>query len=291
MILRASFSIQTDDTAVSAMSIQTEPEPEAPVMVTSDAEIQTDDIDDDLSTTSSPHNEEDENLASLASSSSTLVPPTPKPKPAALPSHTHDLPPAYAQVTNQDQNELALRVANETLRKWHKGLKLPIEAVEGGISEDAVEDWKALKEELGVECTAIDRLVEESVRANQQHQHQPTRSKDRQSRRRSRFYNIYNTYVYGSGGDPERGGGSLMSNGQFLLCCGMVALAFCAGQIMAPSSNSVPGGATYYDRAAWSSFNSMPPSGEGFPGDSAAVWSIIGRFGGDAARNIRGWPT
>lgn len=265
------------------MDVQTdpEPEPEVPVKVTSEMETQTDDIDEDQSLPSTPPNE-DENLASLASSSSTLVPPTPKPKPASLPPtlHTHDLPPAYAQVTHEDQSELALRVANETLRKWHRGLKLPIEAAPSGISEDAVEDWKALKEELGVECTAIDRIIEETVRTSA--------ARAKQARRRSRFYNIYNTYVYGR--DPEARGAPLLSNGQFLLCAGAVFLAFCAGQIMAPANN-VPGGVTYYDRAAWSSFNSIHPSGEGFAGDSAAVWDIIGRFGGDAARNIRGWPT
>ena len=106
-------------------------------------------------------------------------------------------------------------------------------------------------------------------------------------RKSGRFYNIYNTYVYG---DPD--GGSVIKNGQLLICVGASALvAFLMGQAMAPQY-SIPGGPTYYDRAAWSSFNSMQAAGEGFTGDStAAVWTFLGRLGGGAARTLRGWPT
>ncbi|KAI0671802.1 hypothetical protein C8Q78DRAFT_1189665 [Trametes maxima] len=276
-IITASFSVQTEDTAVSTMSIQTEPEPipAPPVHVTVDAEIQTEEVQTDRT-------EEDDDA--LASSSSTLLPPTPKAQHEHLHPHNHDLPPAYNQVANQDPDELALRVANETLKTWHKGLKFPIVPISGGISEDAVEDWKALKEELGVECAAIDRLVEESSHTGQPRS--PRDGKAPARPRKSRFYNIYNTYVYG---DPD--GGSVMKGGQLLICVGASALvAFLMGQAMAPQY-SIPGGATYYDRAAWSSFNSMQASGEGFSGDStAAVWGILGRLGGGAVRTLRGWP-
>ena len=175
-----------------------------------------------------------------------------------------------------------MRAAEETIKKWHPGLKMPIAPVPEGISEDAIEDWKALKQELGVECAAIDKLVEESARSSQ-----PRSPRDGKGRRKSgRFYNIYNTYVYG---DPD--GGSFMKGGQLLICVGASALvAFLMGQAMAPQY-AIPGGATYYDRAAWSSFNSMQASGEGFSGDStAAVWGILGRLGGGAVRTLRGWP-
>ena len=222
----------------------------------------------------------------MSSSSSTLRPPTPKAQPFDKEhEHHHDLPPSYNQVAGQDQDELAVRVANETLRKWHKGLKLPIEPLRGGISEDAIEDWKALKEELGVECSAIEKLVEESARTGL-----PRPSKGARARHRGRFYNIYNTYVYGD----KEGGSSwpLLSGGQFLFCIGAsAAVAFLIGHAMAPQY-AIPGGATYYDRAAWASFNSIQAAGEGFPGDSsAAFWSFLGKVGGDAARSLRGWPT
>ena len=64
-----------------------------------------------------------------------------------------DLPPAYNQVaghahthshphthTDAHDDELAVRVANETLAQWHKDLKLSIEPLRAGISEDAVEE-------------------------------------------------------------------------------------------------------------------------------------------------------
>ncbi|EED78026.1 predicted protein [Postia placenta Mad-698-R] len=182
-----------------------------------------------------------------------------------------------------DRDALAIRVANETLKKWHKGLKLPIEPIVGGVSVDAIEDWKALKEELGVECSAIDRIVEESAKTGLP---RTPKEGEHPRRRRSRFYNIYNTYFYG---DPE--GGSYMPTSQFLFCIGAsAAVAFVVGQAMAPQY-VVPGGATYYDRAAWSSFNSIQASGEGFGSDGAAVWSFLGKLGGGAARTLRGWPT
>ncbi|TFK92674.1 hypothetical protein K466DRAFT_623659 [Polyporus arcularius HHB13444] len=277
-ILTASFSVQTEEAPVSTMFTQTEPEPEPippPVVITVEREIQTDEVQPEASTSGQTTEDEDD---ALASSSSTLLPPTPKAKHDHLLPHGHDLPPAYDKVTGED---LAVRVANETIKAWHPGLTLPIGPLVGGISEEAIEDWKALKEELGVECTAIDKLVEESARSAQ-----PPRSSREKRRKSSRFYNIYNTYVYG---DPD--GGSLGS-GQLLICLGASALvAFLMGQAMAPQY-AVPGGATYYDRAAWASFNSMQAAGEGFSGDgSAAVWSFLGRLGGDAARTLRGWPT
>ncbi|OCH85171.1 hypothetical protein OBBRIDRAFT_860400 [Obba rivulosa] len=282
-VVPVSFSVQTDDLPpVISMSIQTEPEPEASVQVrnTVDVEIQTDAFPAETSSPTPPLVEDEDE--SMASSSSTLLPPTPKAQPRSLPPHTHsDLPPSYTQVAGQDTDALALRVANETLKQWHKGLKLPIEPVAGGISEEAAEDWKALKEELGVECTAIDKLIEESSKNSQPRAPKTPRS------RRGRFYNIYNTYVYGG----DRDGGSLVSTGQFLFCIGVsAAVAFLVGQAMAPHQ-SIPGGPTYYDRVAWSAFNSMQHAGEGFPGDGAALWNVLGRMSGGAVRNIRGWPT
>ncbi|KAI0749810.1 hypothetical protein C8Q80DRAFT_648387 [Daedaleopsis nitida] len=274
-ILTASFSVQTEEPPVSTTSIQTElePTPIPAVVITVEREIQTDEWQPEVS--SSGQSTEDEDDA-LASSSSTLLPPTPRAQSEHLHPHTHDLPPAYDKVTGED---MALRVANETLKTWHPGLKLPIEPLVGGISEDVVEDWKALKEELGVECAAIEKLVEESARAGPG-QARSSREGRAGRRKSGRFYNIYNTYVYG--GDPDSGSGSgSIIGGQLLICVGASALvAFLMGQAMAPQY-SIPGGVTYYDRAAWSSFNSMQAAGEGFAGDSTtAVWSFLGRLGG-----------
>jgi hypothetical protein len=268
------------------MSIQTDPEPVPTPVVTAEMEIQTDAPELEPSTSGSPRAEEDDE--NMASSSSTVLPPTPKAQGDER-LESHDLPPSYTQVAGQDHDQLAIRVANETLKKWHKGLKLPIEPVPGGISEDAVEDWKALKEELGLECSAIDRLVESSERTGL----------PRGSKRRSRFYNIYNTYVYGdkAGGGPSSSpAGGLLTNGQFLFCIGAsAAVAFLVGSFMASSPQyAIPGGPTYYDRAAWTSFYSIQTLGEGFPGDGsrAAFWGFLGRLGASGlARTMQNRPT
>ena len=278
-VITASFSVQTDERPLASMDIQTdpepEPEPETRNMVS--MEIQTDEPEP------LPANALGlEDVDSMASSSSTLLPPTPKQKAEELQDHENDLPPDYHQVTSQEREELAIRVAEETVKQWHHGLKLPIQPIPGGVSLETAEDWKALKEELGVECSVIDKLVEESQRNGG-----GRRDSERSGRRKSsRFYNVYNTYVYG--GDSE--GSSVLSTSQLLFCVGVsAAVAFVVGQATAPQY-AIPGGLTPYDRAAWSSFNSIRATGEGFPGDGAAVWDFIGRIGGGAARTLRGLP-
>ncbi|KAI8969509.1 hypothetical protein BD414DRAFT_525819, partial [Trametes punicea] len=71
-IITASSSIQTEETPVSYMSIQTEPEPipPSPVLITVDVEVQTDEA-----FSGQPTEEDDD---ALASSSSTLLPPRPR---------------------------------------------------------------------------------------------------------------------------------------------------------------------------------------------------------------------
>ena len=251
----SSLSVQTLELPIMSMEIQTDPEPVTPPTTTHEMEIQT----------------EESELASMASSSATIVPATPRPE------HVHDSPPTYGQAVGHDHDQLAKQVADETLKKWHPGLKLPIKPLPAGVSEDAIADWKALKEELGVECGAIDRIVENSARTGLTRDGKVPRS---------RFYNIYNTYVYGGKGY------ALLSTSQIMFVVGATAAtAFLLGQAMTPNPSPL-GGPTYYDRAAWSSFNSIQAVGEGFPGDgSTAFWSILGRIGGGAARTLRGFPT
>jgi hypothetical protein len=273
-ILTASFSTQTDEPLVQTLAIQTVPEPLPPPKVTIDTEIQTEEVAVEISRSPSP----DE---AMASSSSTVVPPTPKPAIATL--HP-DLPPAYNQVTEQDQDEQKWRVAAETLKHWHKGVNVPFEPVPGGVSEDAVEHWKSLQDELGIGCMVVDEVIATSEKTGQ-----PRSTKD--GKRRSKFYNIYNTYVYGHGKDgPSSFPTSFAS--QIALCMGASAFVVLAlGPYVIPYY-AIPGGPTYYDRSAWHAFNSMQATGEGFSPDSAtAVWSFIGRVGDGAARIARGWPT
>ena len=77
-----------------------------------------------------------------------------------------------------------------------------------------------------------------------------------------------------------------------MLFVGATALVLLAAAPYMAPQYAVPGGATYYDRAAWNSFNSIHAGGEMFaPDGTAAVWNFIGRVGGGAARIARGWPT
>jgi hypothetical protein len=269
-----------------SMSIQTDTESSSSSAVATERDVQEDDP--------------------MASSSATLLPPTPRQQNDLL-LHPHDLPPAYNQ-DDEDDDEREWRLAAETLKKWHRGAKIPFDSKTGGafpqaISEDAVMEWKMLKEELGIDCAVIDKIIAASQRTGlprsaftggrlpHSHSHTHTHSEetsDEEGSPKSRFYNIYNTYVYGT----SRDGTVPNFPTQFLLGIGATALLFLAmGPYMVPHY-AVPGGPTYYDRTAWHSFNAMQAAGEGFsPDGTAAVWSVLGRIGGRAARIAGGWPT
>jgi len=271
-IIRASFSTQTDEPSVEAFSVQTDPEPIPTPRVTIEMEIQTDETEEEPSRSPSPHTAE-----SMASSSSTIVPPTPKAHPQPLESAHSDQPPAYNQINSQEQEERDWR---GVLRRWHEGATIPPEPIPGGLSEDAVEEWKALKDELGIGCMVIDKAIERSDKTSG-----PRSTKDGKPRG-NRFYNIYNTYIYG-----EKGIAAGYAS-QAALWVAATALVFLAvGQYTNPVYY-IPGGPTYYDRQAWNAFNTMQAAGEGFGYDgTATVWNFLGRVGDGAARITRGWPT
>jgi hypothetical protein len=296
-ILSASSGTQTD-TSLASASISTQTDISIP-RVTMEVEVQTE--EPNISRSPSPQ-EDDE---ALASSSSTVLPPTPKAKSSPLdlltPNSPTDLPPSYNQVTSESPfrdllhlldtedpsfshipdpaKRRDLCIAVETLRSWHNGLKIPLRSPVG-VSAEVLEDWRALKAEVGIGCRVFDRALEDAASSAASSQ-----------RKSSRFYNIYNTYVYG--GDRMAGKlpwGGLASHA--LLCVGASAAVFFAMSPFLAHQYVVPGGPTYYDRAAWSSFNTMHATGEGFSSEgTAAVWNILGRLGGGAARIARGWPT
>ncbi|KAF8910537.1 hypothetical protein CPB84DRAFT_1763906 [Gymnopilus junonius] len=274
--IKVAFSIQTDEIP------QPKALPPPPPRITVEMEIQTEteEVAEEPSRSPSPGHDE-----SMASSSSTIVPPTPKQQPL----HKHlefDEPPAYTPEMELEEREW--RAAAEALKKWHHGVKIPFEPVAGGISEETAEEWKALKHELGVECTVIDKIVEGSERV--QRPRDPTKP-----RRSGRFYNIYNTYIYGNHKGPSSSSATFPTDllRQGIVFAGASALVILAiTPYISPPTATIPGGLTYYDRAAWNSFNSMPRAGEGFvPDGTAAVWNFLGRVGGGAARLARGWPT
>ncbi|KAJ7196768.1 hypothetical protein GGX14DRAFT_504610 [Mycena pura] len=205
-----------------------------------------------------------------------------------------DAPPAYKkELSPEEQEEHDWRVTVATLKKYHPGARVE-EGVPGGVSLDALEDWRALKEELGVSCLVVDKVLENSPRTGLPRV--PT-DVEGPRRRGGRFYNIYNTYVYGMGpkAHAQSNANPLPAIPAPILWVGGTVLVFLmlGPSVMIPYY-SVPGGATYYDRAVWSSFNSVRYAGEGFASDNSgteAVWNFIGRVGGGAARMVRGWPT
>ena len=250
-VLTASFSIQTD------------PEPSPPPKVTIEVEIQTEpETEPEPSRSPSP----DE---AMASSSSTVLPPTPKP---ALDNLHPDLPPSYTTVTEDEQK---WRVAAETLKHWHHGINVPFEPVEGGVSEEVIEQWKVLQDELGIGCMVVDKVIATSEK----------RRPAKDGKRHSKFYNIYNTYVYGQGKD----GPSSIPWSQLAMCCGVTCITLVTlSPFLIPQQYFVPGSPTYHDRSAWTAFNTMGPGGDGFTTDGgASLWNFLG----GAARMARGWPT
>lgn len=362
------------------MEVQTDPPPPSPKRVTTEMEIQTDFPEDEsIPATTGTATPQGEGLESLASSSSTILPPTPKPHTRSL-SLGEDEPPTYNQVAAQRaEEEKERRVVNEALARWHVGAKLrslvassldhthshghkrrrggggqeegqeeedraldgvEVEPVEGGIAEDLVEEWKALKEELGVECLVIDKILEQSSKiprgSTPGSSSSATATDDKGKRRSGRFFNIYNTYVYGSSDGTtttttspsgQKTLATTLTNlaTQTILFASASAVVFIAlaPYLLSTMGPNVPGGPSAFDRAAWASYNALNggagegiafaapragwlgaaaggggggyfDGGVGGAGDgqaTEAVWSVLQRVGGGAARMARGWPT
>ncbi|KIM20109.1 hypothetical protein M408DRAFT_334134 [Serendipita vermifera MAFF 305830] len=243
---------------------------------------------------------DDENKP-VASTSRTVVkvePASPRSRLLQLP---RDDPPSYQLSEIEQSGEETLDI----LRKWH-GVKV-LGPLPGGISREAIEDWHALKRELGIKCPIIEEIIEQSDK-------QASRSRfpsgfgfspmRKESAKRyveggkRRFYNIYNTYILGGDGSTtstspttatvareSTGGVDVMSAGKWMVALG----AWSAICIWYGSSGEfgrlvAAGGPTASDRALWSSFNALAGNvGEGFgvtaaapPVDVAgAVWFVV----------------
>ncbi|OCB88176.1 hypothetical protein A7U60_g4694 [Sanghuangporus baumii] len=279
----ATLSTQTEMTATTTSLIQTDPEPVPKPVLRLETEIQTDALDSEHSGTFVDDSE-----------ASTSKRPN------------RDLPPSYAESSQsaEDQEQRDMRIASEAILRWHKGLDVPLSPLPKGISDDALEEWAALKQEIGFDCLAIDKVLEMSLktgcsrdgtRSERSSTAAPTELSSASSRR-SRFYNIYNTFVYGKPDaerDQERDRSLAAGLTQAAVVLGgcIVAAGLLSGPYLHPQYN-IPGGPTYYDRAAFSEFNNLAPVGEGFVPDGAAtVWDFLGRIGGEAARMARGWPS
>ncbi|KAL1667408.1 hypothetical protein GGF50DRAFT_112303 [Schizophyllum commune] len=254
----------------------------------STAEIQTDNVDPEVKTVYVDRivelekevevfRERQRNLVDLSVQtdvSAEQVEVKPEPQPAS------DAPPAY----EEDEEE-------RITRKLHPHLALSPK----GISREALEEWRNLKEETGVDCLVIERLLESA--AGSSSSSAASTSDASAPRRRSRFYNIYNTYIY-----PESTPGGL-NRPQFSwvhLSVGVLSTAivfYLSSAAQAPQYQMIPGGPTVYDREAWNAFNRLAGGSEGMltnvgAGDGTeAVWSFLRRGVNGAAMYARGWPT
>ncbi|KAF7289669.1 hypothetical protein HMN09_01329500 [Mycena chlorophos] len=204
-----------------------------------------------------------------------------------------DAPPAYKkELSQEEQEEHDWRVTVATLKKYHPGARLE-EGVPGGVSLDALEDWRALQEELGVSCLVVDKILENSPRTDLPRAPSDSDS-SRKRRSGGRFYNIYNTYVYG-GADkpphPHSNANPFPAIPSAFFWIGVTSIAFLAvGPSLFVPYYAVPGGPTMHDRAVWNSFNTMKYNGEGFGNEADALWGLLGKVTGGAARMVRGWP-
>ncbi|KIJ51491.1 hypothetical protein M422DRAFT_58957 [Sphaerobolus stellatus SS14] len=266
--VRYTSSVQTEPEPTRALrSLDTQTEPEKK-RVLSSMEIQT---EPEAAITQ----EDDEELAS---SSSTLRPPIATPKAIPEPSIPTDAPPSYDQVLSRevltrllrshehdhDNMRIELKIAEATLKQWHKGVNMPFEPIPDGVSVELLEQWTKIKKELGAECMVIDKILDASKKVGKPAAEKPKRP-------RHRFYNIYNTYFYNKSDSP------LTSIATPLV----VGFVFSSVMFMAlsPTPYAVPGMPTYQDRAYWTAFNTLDAMGEGFGGGGRgeAVWSVLGR--------------
>jgi hypothetical protein len=248
------------------------------------AEVQTD-PEEDKSRRKSDLSEEEERLAASTSTA----------YPRLFHQHLHpwDEPPSYALSELEQSTTREDRAALDVLRKWH-GVKV-LGALPKGISQDTVEDWAALKREMGVECAVIDKIIEQSTKHGRLTRRDYARRYVEGGKRK--FYNIYNTYVLGgdtsgSAGRPGGAGGwSTDSMGNVAYAVGFAALGACSAVALMHLGNGAmtdrlvaPGSPIYADRALWTSANAMVGVvGEGFGGGApptsvTAVWHVLERL-------------
>ncbi|KAH8831241.1 hypothetical protein DL96DRAFT_1667632 [Flagelloscypha sp. PMI_526] len=243
----------------SSFAVQTNPQPSKGEM-----QIQTDEVEEEGG----------------SSSSSTVQPPTPKP---TIP----ELPPAYGD------EPADLRLAMETLKQWHQGAELPLNK-NLHLSPEVAAEWRALKEELGFGCKVIDQAIDASSPSEEGPSSSASANRNGKRRASSKFYNIYNTYVY------DKSSSNIPHVTQAVMWAAFAGLAMYMNMHL---TYPHPGSPTLHDRQAWQSFNQIGAAGEGFGGamdgfgfgggdeGASLVWDLLGRVGGGAARIARGWPT
>ncbi|KAJ3989747.1 hypothetical protein F5890DRAFT_1484005 [Lentinula detonsa] len=294
----AFFDPDSEDGFWRSTSLQTEPEslPEPPVeRVMAEMDIQTDELE-----------EEDDSSVS----SSTPTPTVPSDEPPAYPgpstSHAEKAREAEEQREKEEQAELSV------LRKWHRSLEgrdvtdvkdiLMHNSPGRGLSvpKNIMKDWARVQRAAGIDCGVVEKLLataaadgvdDEDAQEEEAEEESKESFKSRLSLRRlsSRIPHLPANLNISSYIPPTLIYSSLS------VLVGVMLAPHIAQQI-----NDPYGGATYYDRRAWSSFNNLGGGGEGFPGFGAggyqggtegALWKVLEAVFGGGARYARGLPT
>ncbi|KAJ3716970.1 hypothetical protein C8R42DRAFT_611397 [Lentinula raphanica] len=293
----AFFDPDSEDGFWRSASLQTDPEPlpSPPVeRVMAEMDIQTDEP-------------EEEDKSTVSSSTPTPTPAVPSDEPPAYPgpstSQAEKAREAEEQREKEEQAEFAV------LRRWHRSLEggdgmdikdiLMHNSPGTGLSvpKNIMKEWARVQRAAGIDCGVVERLLATAVAdealdedlEEEEEKKEPSKASSSLRRLSARIprlpahLNITSyippTLIYSS-------------------------LSVLVGVMLAPhiaqQMNEPYGGATYYDRRAWSSFNNLGGGGEGFPGFGAAghqggtegaLWKVLEAVFGGGARYARGLPT
>jgi len=167
----------------------------------------------------------------------------------APPSYASTQPPVPPAPSAHDRATLM----KEVLAEWHPSDRALLEAIPSGVSQETLDDWENLKKEIGLECRVLDTVLETSKL------NVPPRPRNhKRDQRGNRFYNIYNTYIYGDNGPSA-------ANLLPVFVVGGLAMGLLlAAQPFMPTAYMTPGTPNYGDRIGWQAANSLSPSGVGF---------------------------
>lgn len=133
-----------------------------------------------------------------------------------------------AEMSPVDRSELVM----EVLREWHSTSHGSFDTVPGGVSRATLNDWQLVKKEIGINCAVVENALSRSEVRDMDE------ATDRHSQRGNRFYNIYNTYIYGDT--------NISSSIPYILAGGVAA--WIALQPFFPASYTSSDIPTYVDR-------------------------------------------
>ncbi|KAF9077614.1 hypothetical protein BDP27DRAFT_1441669 [Rhodocollybia butyracea] len=270
------FDPESDDGFLRSASLQTDAEPAPVERLMAEIDIQTEAVEkEEEATTSTPTIPTDEPPAYPGPSTS---------------SQAEKVRTAEEEREKEEQAELAI------LRKWHHTLQgrdaLDVKDVfmhssRGtglSIPKTIMKDWARVQRTAGVDCGIVERLLAAAAEdaVEEEDDHEPSESRLSLRRLSNRIPSQFKLTTY----IPQS-----VIYGSLSLIVGVVLAPHIAHQM-----NDPYGGANYYDRRAWASFNNLGGGGEGFGGGAhggaeGAVWRVLEAIVGGGARYARGMPT